>query len=294
MTNAKFAGKAAMLRSLVDSPSERRAYALRIVESETNPELLLAALRVLGEYPDSDLRPALLVRYTYCNAKGVRRDQGGVVRAAILEVLRSVLLPEDADMLVRATTTYEFLYGEAAGDLRAAGLLALNELDETLAAYHAVRLLDDEHTSTMSGEPAVAAVRVLASQEQFLPLYGYVVRAQPGEPDVVAECLRNLVRLPNSLLPALIERYYRSENEIELLGLFDLILGRPCWMEHIELIFGFLRDTHHHNIYRYLVNTLLTGADEAVLECMRSMVAVERDIVKAEILREALELRRRS
>ena len=135
MTTAKAASQLAMLRSLADSPAERRAYALRLLERQTDPELLRAALAALAEQPGPDLRPLLLERYEYLDAKGVRRDPGGTIRAAILHALRPLLHRDDVPLLERAATTYEFLYGEAAGDLRAAGLLALDEIDDNLAGY---------------------------------------------------------------------------------------------------------------------------------------------------------------
>lgn len=55
-----------------------------------------------------------------------------------------------------------------------AGLALLETIDTALASYHSVRLLNDLHTSRMSGEPALSAVRFLANQGQFLPLYGFV------------------------------------------------------------------------------------------------------------------------
>ena len=74
--------------------------------------------------------------------------------------------------------TYEFLppkKEECTGRLRLAGLSLLETIDVVLASYHCVRLLNDPYTSRMSGEPALSAVRFLANQGQFLPLYGFLV-----------------------------------------------------------------------------------------------------------------------
>jgi hypothetical protein len=44
----------------------------------------------------------------------------------------------------------------------------------------------------------------------------------------VAECLRSLTDLPASLLPSLVERFRESDDEIVLLGLFDLLLAHAA------------------------------------------------------------------
>jgi hypothetical protein len=56
------------------------------------------------------------------------------------------------------------------GFLRAGALLILNELDDSLAGFEATRLLVDGLTDPMSGEPALTAVRALASQGQAAAL----------------------------------------------------------------------------------------------------------------------------
>lgn len=291
MKEARRDSKLDRLRDASATPGERAEYALKLLRSERDPEVLLAAVRALGEREDASLRPALLEKYEYCDANGARRDQGGAIRAAILHALRPVALPEDAPLFERAATTYEFLYGESTGDLRAAALLALNEADHRLAGYHAVRLLSDPYTSEMSGEPAVTAARVLESQDQLLPLYAYAAGDGPRNPEVVAEALRGLSSLPPSLLPALVERYGESEDEMELLGLFDLLLAHPAREEYTGFVLRFLRTTTSYNIYRYLVSTLLTRHADTMRGPLLEIAREERDRRRAEILREALALR---
>ena len=250
-------------------------------------DLALAALAVIKEREDVRLRPALLRKYTALDADGVRRDPGGVVRTATLKALRPVALPEDVVLAERAVATYEFLYGEAAGDLRGAGLLLLNEVDPPLAGFHSVRLLDDQYTSIMSGEPAVTAARVLAAQGQVLPLYAYVMRDEPAVADVVGEGLRSLGAMPPSLLPAVVKKYRTSKSEIVLLGLFDLLLASDARPAYLPFIFDFLQSTTLYNLYRYLLIVLVTGHDPDIMEQIEAMARRERDPTKREIWREA-------
>lgn len=279
------------LQSLARAPREQVEYARRLLETARNPEVALAALAVLAPREDIALRPALLSKYEYCDAKGVRRDQGGVIRVAILNALRPIVQREDVPLLERAAMTYEFLYGEAAGDLRAAALLTLNEVDDLLAAYHSVRLLEDPYTDLMSGEPAVTAVRVLASQDQSLPLYAYVIHEQTRVAEVLAESLRSLVMIPASLLPAIVEKYRECDDEIVLLGLFDLLLAHDVRAQYSGFILDFLRTTTLYNIYRYLVSLLIATHDEVLIKDLETMFKAEQDRYKSAILREAFALR---
>lgn len=266
-------------------------YAARCFEQDPDATVIKAALAVLaaGEYPG--LRPLLLGKFRYFAADPARRDQGGGIRSLILHTLRPLVRPDDIPLLERAASTYEFLFGEAAGDLRAAALLTLNEVDDRLASFHCVRLLIDPHTSIMSGEPAATAVRILAAQGQPLPLYAYLIREQAGVADVLAECLRNLTALPASLLPPLVERYLASDDEIVLLGLFDLLLARPDRAEYQPALLAFLRATTLYNSYRYLISAIVASREEPFIAALAALLPIERDRQKHALLEEALALR---
>lgn len=279
------------LRSLASAPAAQAALALRLIESDRNNEVLLAALKVLAETADDAYRPLLRARYAHYAALPNRRDQGGTLRAAILAVLQPLAHHDDVPLFEQAVTTYEFLFGEAAGNLRAAGLLALSRADAELSGYHAVRLLNDQYTSIMNGEPAVTAARLLAAQRQLLPLYAYVIHDGERQGDVVAECLRSLVVLPTRLLPALVKRYSTATDEIILLGLFDLLLTHPARSEYVDLVFEFLATTPLLGIYRSLVMTLLVSRDEALIARLRALAEQERHPGRLAILREGLALR---
>lgn len=289
MSAARAATHLDQLRRLAADPPAQAELAARLL-SERNAEVQLAALRVLIDRPDPAWRLALLKAYAPLQAGGSRRDPGGAVRAAVLRALAPVALLEDAPLLEQAATTYEFLFGEAAGDLRAAAIQALDQVDHRLAGFHAVRLLTDQHTSIMSGEPAVTAARLLAGRGQALPLYAYVVRAEAPLGDVAAECLRGLTALPASLLPGLLGRYRDSTDEILLLGLFDLLLAHEARDEYRQVILDFLRETRLLALYRSLVVTLVTTRDESWVAALEALAGEEPDPRKQEYLREALAL----
>jgi hypothetical protein len=295
MPKADDAEKLALLRRLRDlapDPPAQRVFALDLLEPGVGPALAGPALRVLDSTTDPAARPVLLRLYAHYAADGVRRDPGTSLRVALLRALRPLLGYPDLPLLETAVATYEFLpptRAEAAHELRALALL-LHDLDPARALWDAVRLLADPHTSFMSGEPGVTAARLLGAEEQWLPLYYYVVHQQPGVSEVRSECLRRLARLPVALLPAVLAQYADSEDEIVLAGLYDLLLTHPTHAEHYPRLLAFLRATHFYDVYRYLVASIVADHKADLLPPLLDIAAAERDPRKVEILRAALDL----
>ncbi|MSP12891.1 MAG: hypothetical protein EXR62_08030 [Chloroflexi bacterium] len=284
--------------------AQQVATACEILENEKNTQVVLAALEILAAYPAAAARPVLLRRYAYYHEDGVRRDPGTYIRTAIVNVLRQVAQPEDVPLLEGAVTTYEFLppgRSEVASLLRSAGLVALNATDAEMAGFYAVRLLNDAYTSTMSGEPALTAVRVLAAQNQTLPLYQYVTQEGSRISEVVAECLRNLAGLPVSLLPALLERFGKADDEVVLVGLFDVLIRHrdyasfpgPLKATVKGFLAEFLRTTRRFDAYRYLVTMIMAARKEDLIAVLLEVAAAEDVAAKVEILEAALRLRNR-
>jgi hypothetical protein len=205
-----------------------------------------------------------------------------------------MVMPADRALLETAIATYELVspFGpknraDVAGGVRAAGLLALNEIDPILAAHHAARLLWDPYTSEMSGEPAVTAASLLGSQEQTVPLYAYVSQTDPPNAEVIGACLRNLIALPRSLLPGVLSAFREHDDEIVILGLGDLVLAHPardlCTPVVLELL-----SRHLPNLFRYLVLAIRASRQDALIGELKRLQREERDPFRAEILREAL------
>ena len=284
--------KLEQLRGLADTPDEQVAYALRLLKDRM-VDVVLAAIKVLAPREDPAVRAAFLSTYATLAANGVRRDPGGTLRIALLDAIRPIADPTDAPIFERAASTYEFLYGEAAGDLRAAGLRALASVDAELAGYYAVRLLDDPYQSIMSGEPSLAAIKVLATHNQHLPIYAYVLREAAQHPDVLAEGLRSLADLPPSLLPALVERYRVSTSEIVLLGFFELLLGHRQHVAYRDVVLDFLATTTHYNLYRYLLIMLLNMHDPNLEQLLTTLARHESDRQKRAVWDEVWALHRR-
>ncbi|MBI3966529.1 MAG: hypothetical protein HY329_12925 [Chloroflexi bacterium] len=284
------------LRELASQPEEQRALARRILEREHGAQVVQAAAEVLASGPDLEARDGLLRQYAAFEAAATKRDLGGYVRAALLRALQPIAQHQDVPLLERALWTYEFGVGraEVAGLLRAAALVALDDVDSTLASYHATRLLVEKFTSAMSGEPAVTAARVLAARGHALPLYHVVIQEPPALPELVAESLRGLTQAPSSLLPTLVERYRESPHEVVLLGLYELILGHANGATVGDVLLEFLKSTRYYDVYRSVVFTIAAGRNTDWLAHLLAIAEEERDPRKAQILIEGLPLARGS
>ncbi len=263
--------KMVQLRNFAPLSHEQLNFALELVENEINMELVQAALEVVREVASSKARPVLLARFEWFAQDPTRRDQNCFLRAAILKALQPIVRLEDIPLLEKTAHTYEFMPPgpvEVGMGLRSAALISLNEVDEVLAGYHSTALLvrlSSEHTSHMSGEPALTAARILAAQGQYLPLYAYVTLQRDKIPEVVAECLRSLIRLPASLLPGLVKQYEGSTDEIVLLGLFDLLQTHPEKSKYAKFTLDFLIETRLYNLFRYLVIGLVARQEQEAL-----------------------------
>lgn len=277
------------LRRLADDPQAQLSAALRAIDSSPHLDLLRAALGIVGDARDPAHRQALLRKYAWCEAKPSQHDSGGYVREAIIKALRPIVEPVDLPLLQRALTTYQLdgAYELCAG-LRAAALVAANEIDPGFAALVAARFLTDPQNS-FSGEPATTAIRVLIAQQNLAPVFGLVSwGAANGE--TIAEGLRSLVDLPASLLPLLIERYRASEDEQVVLGLFDLLLNHPTRDEWVEEIMTFFRTTTLMDLYGIIAIQVVARRSGALIEALRKLRAIEPDRLRQQMLDQALEL----
>jgi hypothetical protein len=291
--NSKQRAKLQKLESLAENPKEQVSYALSLLQSERDRQVLAAALVVLKELPEQTSRPVLLERYQYYADNGPKRDAGADLRAAILRALRPLACREDVPFLEKACLTYESMasrHDAEGGLLRSIALIILNDLDEALASYYAVKLLVDKTTSEMSGEPALTGAKILGEQGQILPLYEYLLQQGDTLQEVAATCLRNLARVPEPILEQIVMRYSHSTSEVMLLGLFDLLLAHPMGEKFGEVFTKFLTSTNSFEMYRYVVLTMITGNKPQLQTNLLATAKSEKDPLKRKILTELLPL----
>ncbi len=290
------------LRERSIDPEAQAAFAATLLDARHGAEVIVTVLQILTNTPVVAARPALWKLYEYYSGRGQQRDPAAYLRAAIVRALRAVVTPTDLPQIAAVADTYVFPppeFREEGAMLRSAALATLNELDDELARFHAVRLLANEHTNPMSGEPALTAANVLAAQGEILPLYFYVMQDLAlAVPEVVSVCLGNLTALRVDLLPALLERFVgkqeQAASEIILVGLFDLLLNHEAGPQGLEYLTGFLRTSHQLDAYRYLVVTMATSGNPELTELLLTQADATTDPAKALLLVDALCLLRSS
>ncbi len=268
---------------------ERLHAAARIMHESHDLDVVRTAIGILGDAESPACRDDLIAKYSWCDARPERRDGGGYIRAAILRALRPISDPSDSTLFQRAMSSYEIDGAmELCGDLRAAGLLAMNDIDPGLAANWAARLMLDPQV-TFSGDPATTAIRLLASHGNLALIFG-VVSWGSGRNDVLAEGLRNLTELQADLLPLLVEHYIDNEDEQIILGLFDLLLGhaaRDMWCDEMERWF---RTTTVMDLYGIVAIQVVASRSEALITMLRNLRAAEIDPLRRGMLDQALAL----
>ncbi len=296
------------LRGMANEPEKQGRFALELLEKErSSQQVVSAALAVITRVVMPGTRPVLLRLYDYYDASGVKRDAGGSLRTLIIGALLPIAEAADWTLAERAVKTYEFLppgRRESTGGLRAAGLTLLSNLDSVLAGYHATRLLVDPYTSRMNGEPAVGAARQLAAQRQFLPLYMYVLESLHGREsvaEVAGECLRSLGDAPTSIVDDLFARYialspttripvYEIKDDLELVGLFDLLLAQSPQASYLDFIKTFLQTTSRNEVYRYLTTAIIAEHQAETWAVLQEVARKERRSERIEILLSAFDL----
>jgi hypothetical protein len=252
-------------------------------------DVVRTSIGIIGEARDPAHREALYEKYVWCETKPAHNDTSGYIREAIVKALQPIVQPGDVPLLQRAMTTYQMdgAYEVCAG-LRAAALIAANDVDPGMAAMFAARFLTDPQNS-FSGEPATTAIRVLAAQQNLAPVFGLVSWGK-GNGETIAEGLRNLLGMPASLIPLLLDRYRDSEDEQVVLGLFDLLLGHPTRDEWAGEIMAFFRTTTLMDLYGIIAIQVVASRSGVLIGALRELRATELDRLRQGMLDQALEL----
>jgi hypothetical protein len=290
--------KVRKLKELEDAPNEQLEYAVKLLGAEKSKFVLEAVIKLLKENPDPSARTNLLKLYQYLEGDPGKRDAGAFLRTPILSILREMLRHEDLPILEKAVVRYEFLpptFKDHAEGLRSTALLAIDDLDERLASYYAIRLLVDKNTSEFSGEPAVTAVKVLAKQGNLLPLYAHAMQfnflAEDQQvPEVLAECLGHLASLPANFVAEIFELYNDTESDAIMLGVFDLILRYPKSEIYWDYLQDFLKTTDKVELYRYLCTSIIVSRKSELLNPLIELARAEKDKSKIMLLVEAFGL----
>lgn len=266
-------------RALRGGPAATREFALGIIETEANPELLLSALRALGENVRPQDGAVLRDLYHHFAESGRKRDAGVQVRAGVLGALWHLRDRDDLPLALSASRHIEPSLNGNGELIRAAGLALLGALDPEVAAYRAITMLGLGDASPMSGEPALTAARLLAILGQHEALAMYVLSASPAEileslrtrreaiPDVTAEALRGLAGVPAERLQPILERFAQAEDEVILLGLCDLLVSLDADPVALDLTRQLLRSASE-DLYAVLATSIVASRRPELLSLL--------------------------
>ena len=256
-----------------DPRRDAHTRALAVVRQGRPADTVREALETLPR-GDPSVREAVLARYRRIAAAPGRLDADCALRTALLQGLRSCAVVDDRGLLERATQTYEYRSagetGEVAANLRAAALLALSQVDDRAAGFHAVRLLQE--AAWGSGEPALTAARLLVDLGEPLPLYASLLSGGV-DGEVAAECFHALVGAPDSVLLGLAGQWSDSADEVGLLGFLDAVLETLAVSSEPEpfeaVLLRFLRDSTHLDLVRYLATAIVARRRTALIAALR-------------------------
>lgn len=282
------------LKQLEHDPQAQQALAARLLNPRKGLGVVQAAVDVLIRHPLAAAKVDLLNLYAYYT-QHENRDPACYMRSRIVLALRPLAVMADLPFLWEAATTYAFpppQFTEEGSLLRANALLVLADVELEAARYAATRLLVDEHTAPMSGEPAVTAAQVLAEQSELLPLYAYLMQsASRILPEVGAQALRGLVELDQPMLGQVIARMRDLENPAPalLVGLIDLVLGCEEMPADGETwLVEFLQGSAPVDLYRYAATLLVTSGKEEGWAIFTQVARHENVAMRREILLDAL------
>lgn len=272
------------LRSLPAGSREQLSEACRLATQSRDLEVVLEALRVLGDADDGvldtvpDARSDLVARFETWSANGPRRDPGCLRRASLLRAVRPLLGPGDIPLLEKAVSTHEMSgSSEVASDLRACALVALHDVDDASAVWHATRLVGVQSVHKPVGEDTLTAVRVLHAGGRLLPLFLYALRPE-GHPAVVSECLRCLTDAPAAMLDGLVAVHRETTDEAISLGLVELLVGHDAWRDYRDVVLGLVRQRHADAELHYtLLTAIVVGRRRELVDGVVEMARLETD-----------------
>ncbi len=260
-------------------PADQRDRALDLLAATRSREYVDAALRVLLRDEVRDLltrdHRAVLREKALYYFDNEDKDSGGLIREQITRLLMVINHPDDLGIYARGVATYHRQpVTDSAQNLRAAALVAMVGVDQTLAAVHATRLLGELDTSVLSGEPSVTAIKVLASGGNLLPVYMFVMRQgvpfiECGNGEMVASALAALAdeAFPRRAFAAIAREHAALDVPVISGGLAEAIIAHQI-DDLYPLLEQMLTTTRHADLVRYVAIEMAAARDKALIDLL--------------------------
>lgn len=264
-------------RLRTEDPEAAITYAIELVARRRDHRVLEPALELLRAQPRERARGALRERFGDLTAQGVRYDQDCALREKLATVLGAIGSGEDQDLAERGLQTIQLQPPariDVAHGLRGRCLLWLSDLAPERADYFAVELLSDPHVSAYSGQPAVAAIQVLAARGQILPIWA-LARRDGLPPDVLAQAFASLRKSPTDLqLDALRDHLTRARAAGESGDAIALVAAEAITLNGLtdgyDAVLDLLTTTANRNLCIALASTAARQGDATIRGRLRA------------------------
>ncbi len=256
------------IRSL--SGTARAEAAVAALRPGRSPQFVEAVVDLLEGIANPRIQPALVEIYQHFSSSAGRKlDPGAFVRAALVRAMRGRATVDDIPLLEEAAQHHEPGLNTTGGTLRAAALASLDSVDAPAAALWAVELLTDAEEGT--GEPALTAVRVLASGGHETALL--TVATLMGNSTTAAEAVRHLTGLPPRPLLSLAERLQTADDLLHI-GLCDLFVEADAWADLLPALRRLLKHATDE-VFAYACAAMVSSRKPGLLELLYEVTAVE-------------------
>lgn len=278
------------LRALRGDPAALHDFALEVLRDEANPDIVTLALESLREQVRASDHTVLRDLYDHFDAGGAKKDPGGTVRVAVLNVLWELHNTSDIELALHARSTREPSMQGDGEVIRAGGLALLAVLDPPRAATEAAIILGRRDANPMNGEPAATAARVLAAAGESNALLLYVLSGAAPTPEVTAAALKGLVAVDLSILRPLLAELATSDDDGVLMAVCDTLLELPPDPGLKSITLSLLNAPTRGELYEFIASSIVASRREELLQALLESLPNEMSRKRLASARRTLEL----
>jgi hypothetical protein len=142
----------------------------------------------------------------------------------------------------------------------------------------------------MTGEPALTAVRLLASQQETNALLLYLLSGTPPSSEVVGETLRGLATLEFSILEPLLMDLAGRDDDGLLVAICDVLVEIPPSPGLAPLVRKLLDSPSRGEVYEFLVTSIVASRRDDLVQLVLESLPLEMSQKRLRSALEALRL----
>jgi len=257
-------------------------YALELLDSTQSRQYLDDVLLTLRSeaclpYLNADHRDILRRKYWHYHEQPPAKDKAGMLREGITRLLVHIGHMGDEDIYQAGVTTYQPQpVTDVAQNLRAVALAGLADCNRELAVQYASRLIGEHHASVFNCEPSMTAIDVLASGNEKLVVYQFVLLrgidfVQQAKGEAVAHAIETLLTdLPDDLIRDMIAPFIEKTDPVTCVAIISGIVDerRDSLYDVIEDI---LIRTDDEDLHRAGVLSLAASRDDTLTHILLNL-----------------------